>query len=294
MWAAMDIGTNSCRLLITQKKGSKKLYEVERQLQMTRIGQGMENNYKMISREAVERTLGALQHYKSIIGRYKVQSISLVATQAVREAENKQELVNAVKEKLNLDVEIISGEREAWLSYIGASQDLTVEKPLVVDIGGGSTELVSIDTSGSLLAVSIPIGALKLKERQVVPLKLRELLTEKLEQKDYWSQTAFSLVGVGGTCTTLGAVSLALRDYDSEKIQGLTLSKAAINKLYKKLYNLTPQQRLNIAGIYPGREDIIVTGLEILLQLMDILKKEDLVISDHDLLYGLIYETSSK
>lgn len=294
MWATMDIGTNSCRLLIAQKKGSGELKEVERQLQTTRIGQGMNDDNKKISRAAIARTLEALQHFQTVIEKYDVQSTTLVATQAVREAENQQELMNAVKEQLDLDIEIITGEREAWLSYIGASQGLAVENPLIIDIGGGSTELVSIDTEGELLAVSIPLGALKLYERHLSLGELRNLLLQNLEQKVYWSNKSFELVGVGGTCTTLGAVSLALKNYKSEKVQGLQLAKEAIINHYTELTDLEPAQRLTVPGIYPGREDIIVTGLEILLQLMDILQKETLTISDHDLLYGLIYETFAK
>ncbi len=289
MWAAMDIGTNSCRLLIANPTRSGKLNTVVKLLRTTRIGQGLCPQENFLRQEAMDRTLEALREYDSVIRKYPVAEIQLIATQAVREAENGNSLVGVIKERFGWELQIVSGRREAWLSYLGASGGLTeADNPLIVDIGGGSTELIVMDRANRLKAVSIPLGALKLYEKPLADKELKRLFADKI--KDFPQDPGIRIVGVGGTCTSIAAILLALKVYDAQKVQGFTMSADDIRNVYRKLINLQPLERLTIAGVYPGREDIITEGIRILLTILAIFRKKDILVSDQDLLQGLMYE----
>lgn len=293
MYAIMDIGTNSCRLLVAAVLDDGSIQIKERQLRTTRIGAGMDSNNN-ISLVAIERTLAALEEYAVIIAKYPVEKIVLVATQAVRSASNKNVLMRVIKERLNWEMQIITGIREAWLSYLGATSFLDSQSstPLVIDIGGGSTELLSAINKEKIMAHSVPLGALRLFENPLSTQELTQYFQEALSEFAVGQEkmSSYQLIGVGGTCTTLAAVHLALKTYDSERVQGYCLEVPQIQQVYESLLELPTEKRLKVAGIYPGREDIIIPGLQILLALLNILHSRNLIISDRDLLWGLIYE----
>jgi len=234
-------------------------------------------------------TLAALEEFADLIAKYPVQKRFLVATQAVRTAENKAEFVKAVYEKLGWDVEIISGEREAWLSYLGATFNLEEENPLVVDIGGGSTEFMFKAADGQIAVRSISLGALRLLGNPLTDEELDNFLQEAL-LGFCPANTAINLIGVGGTCTTLAAVCLKLAPYDPEKVQGHKVSSALAREVYERLAGMPVKERLQVRGMFPGREDIIVPGLQILQAVLRYFGSRALTVSDRDLLYGLIYE----
>lgn len=306
MWAVMDIGTNSTRLLIADyDQSTGQLQPLKRALKITRIGEGMSETNRVMSLVAIERTINALEVFAEIIADYPVKKIRLVATQAVREAANQAELVDKVKARLSWMLEVIPGEQEALLSYQGAVQGLKTEGfPLVVDIGGGSTEFlvsenereietaeevktVATLTDRKLLARSLPLGALRLLEHPQTDPGIQLFLTKQLAGFPFPGQTT-ALVAVGGTATTLAAVRLGLVSYEAEKVQGLTLPLAEIKEIYQRLQAMRAAERLQVAGISPGREDIIIPGLQILLAVMRFFGKTDLTVSDQDLLQGVI------
>ncbi len=301
MWAVMDIGTNSTRLLMAdyfQETGCMR--SVKRSLKITRIGEGMNEKNRIISRAAIERTIVALEGFAKIIAVYPVEKIRLVATQAVREAANQDELEERIKERLGWTLEVISGDEEARLSYCGAVQGLrAVRSPLVVDIGGGSTEFLVAKVTGEerdkdskLQARSLPIGALRLFENRLSDAELQSILAKGLAGFLVHSEAA--LVVVGGTATTLAAVKLGLVSYEAEKVQGLTLPLAEIKEIYQRLQAMRAAERLQVAGVTPGREDIIIPGLQILLAVMSFFGKTDLTVSDQDLLQGVILAECNK
>lgn len=291
MYAAMDIGTNSCRLLLASVNTLGEIKIEEQHLRTTRIGAGM-GTERLLKPDAIERTLSALEEFAEIIGRYRVQQLVLVATQAVRSAENQNRLVQAVKDRLNWDLQIISGEREAWLSYWGATSDLKEKpNPLVIDIGGGSTEFIGLNSEKQVSVLSIPLGALKLLENPLSDKELARVVTEALQVfKSKEDSPSYTLVGVGGTCTTLAAVDLGLREYDREKVQGHRIDGSRIKDIYEMLAALTVPERLKLAGIYPGREDLIIPGLQILLAIVKYFNSNSVLISDRDLLWALVDE----
>jgi len=198
-YAAMDIGTNSCRLIVVERDGGSD-YTHARETRITRIGEGLGNRSAgsraqaadrfRISRAAMDRTLAALADYKAIIAGYPVKKTWLVGTQALREAANGQAFAAEVKEKLGFALEIISGDREAYLSYLGAVTgfaDPAYAKPMVLDIGAGSTELIWEETAeggtGRIIGASAPIGALRLLERPMPDAEIRAALTKAWEHK---------------------------------------------------------------------------------------------------------------
>lgn len=291
----MDIGTNSCRLLIAENKRGN-IITIRQELRTTRIGQGINNELKRISQEAFDRTTTTLKEYSEIINAYPVDKVILVATQAVREASNSIELKDEIEKKVGWKLDIISGEREAWLSYLGATKGLTLDySPLVIDIGGGSTEVI-IKEKQDVISISIPIGALRLYENPLSSETIEKMLEANLDIAGFGlvkESNSTILVGVGGTCTTTAAIDLALSEYDRNLVHGAVLTKDNIEKIYKELIKLSSQERLKIPGVYKGREDIIVSGMKILLALMKYTNKDRIVVSDEDLLYGLVYDNDS-
>lgn len=289
LWAVMDIGTNSSRLLVADyEKETGRIITVERALQTTRIGAGMNESNRVISPEAIKRTLQALAGFSSLIKQYQVEKLYLLATQAVREACNQAELSGKIKTSLGWELRIISGEEEARLSYLGAVQGLAAEDvPVVIDIGGGSTEFIWRENKQKFQVLSLPLGALRLWENSLSDEKILALLEKGLQK--FSLPAAVSLVGVGGTVTTTAAVRLALASYDAKKVQGLKLSKSEIKSLYDKLKGMQPRERLQVPGITLGREDIIIPGLQILINIMTYWGKTQITVSDQDLLYGVIF-----
>jgi exopolyphosphatase/guanosine-5'-triphosphate,3'-diphosphate pyrophosphatase len=294
-WAVMDIGTNSVRLLIaTVSEG--RIVTLHRELVTARLGQGMRNT---ILPEAAERTLAALRQFKrsiqNTVSSERVQ-IRLVGTQFLREADNAREFQKRVAEELGWDLEILSGYREAWLSYLGATNSLSAKRGgtgsgnatvwAVLDIGGGSTEIMLPDGDGKPAGVSVPIGALRLYEQPMTPDEIQSYLREKW--RDIPFPETFALVGVAGTCTTLGAVHLGMKRYDAERLSGMEMSRAQIEAVQNQILPMTSAQRAEIPGMTPGREDIIPCGIGLLLEIMRFLRRDRLIIQDADLLHGLI------
>jgi len=295
MWAVMDIGTNSCRLLLAETDSGSpgKIRKRQAYLRTTRIGEGCGEENRLISEEGLNRTLAALREYAAIIRENPVGEVILAATQAVRAARNRDILVEAVKAEFGWKLEILSGEEEARLSFLGATAGFAQERQaLVVDIGGGSTELAWKEEERAFRAVSIPLGALRLLEAPRGDMQVMEIIEEALtalpNPEGLLLAAKSLLIGVGGTCTTAAAISLSLENYDSERVQGHRLGAAEIRGRYELLKGLETSRRLQVAGIPPGREDIIVPGLQLLLAVLRVLAQEEITVSDRDLLYGLI------
>ncbi|MCL1848184.1 MAG: hypothetical protein FWF83_00705 [Clostridiales bacterium] len=294
--AAMDIGTNSCRLVIveTEEGHEKTLVRIVR---MTRLGEGIGQGGLLIKQEAMDRTLAALVEFQKVIGAYPVGKTWLMGTQALREAGNSQDFAAEVKERTGFDLEIISGEREAYLSYVGAAKAFAgtaFSQPYVLDIGAGSTELFyegnAIDPKRQVHGASAPIGSLRLMEKPMDSDGIFGVLNE------YWAGIAANieanskkpLVAVGGTATTLGAIYLHMEEYDPEALLGLQIDKHSIQEVIGLLESMTPQARLTLPGMLPGREDVMHWGLRIMLEVMRFCRQKQVAICDRDLLFGVM------
>ncbi|MEC9489415.1 MAG: Ppx/GppA phosphatase family protein [Halanaerobiales bacterium] len=293
--AAIDIGTNSCRLLIGEKSFEQSFNILARRLEITRLGEGVDQNRKL-KNEAVDRVFEALKKYKVIIEEYQVQKTRVIGTSALRDVDNSDLLKSKLKE-LGFELEIISGKREAELNYLGAVSNLDTDF-LLIDIGGGSTEFIWPETD-QIKFESLDLGCVRMTEKFVtnpeakwevetrnkISKYVEEILKAKLNLKQ-----GFKVKGVGGTITTLAAVKLALEDYGSSKIENLKIEKTELEKIISDLSKVNLEQRQEIQGLQPKRADIIIAGLIILKSILDYIDSKELYVSDHDLLYGLLKE----
>ncbi|MCL2122323.1 MAG: hypothetical protein FWH28_08765 [Clostridiales bacterium] len=299
--AVMDIGTNACRLILVEINDEDEVTLV-RQIRTTRIGEGLGQGRLHISRNAMDRTLAVLMEYKEMIEAYPVESVRLLGTQALREADNGHAFAAEVKEKTGFHLEIITGESEACLSYAGAVQGIkTIDaslSPLVLDIGAGSTELIwrmggaeAEKETKQIKGVSAPVGCLRLLERPMNDGQILSALQDSwgiIENMDEKGSLTV-LVAVGGTATTLGAIHLHMTDYDPEALLGLRLSDSIIKEQIVLLESMSAAERLALPGMMPGREDVLPWGLRILLAAMAHCHQESVMICDRDLLYGALY-----
>ncbi len=299
--ASMDIGTNSVRLYIADQEGST-LHRICQELRITRLGEGVDAGGRLRP-EAMERTTAALEHYLSIAQHHSVRNVQLVATSAVRDAANRQEFLDMVERRTQLPVRVLTGGDEARLSFVGALAALSPsERPaaaLVLDIGGGSTEV--FHGSGTQLqgGTSLQLGGVRMTERCVTAHPLPPADWERLQaavrsalqplQAEPWP-AELPLIGVGGTATTAAALLLGLETYDPDLITGTALSHQAIEDMAERLAGMSQAQRLALPGLTAGREDIIVAGLVILYGVLDVMQKETITVSDGDLLQGVLLD----
>ena len=307
-FAAIDIGTNSTRLLISDfsDSGPKIL---ERTMEITRIGRNINSTGK-ISSSSAENTLNTLKKYKDLIIKHDVLKYRAVGTSAVREASNSQWFASYIKENSGIIIDIITGEEEACLSFNGASRGLDLapedqsKKILVLDIGGGSTEFI-LGTAGSKsgpqidMIKSLNIGSVVLTEKFIQGTLPQRDELDQLESyirssvreivENIACEKVIKIVGVAGTITTLAAIDLELEEYDSKKIHRHKLSYEWIKDTYKILCKTDLKDRKQITGLAPGRADIIISGTAILLEILKKLDKKTLIVSEQDILDGIIY-----
>lgn len=288
--AVIDIGTNSCRLLVADQQGEK-IKTIHRQLITTRIGQGLGKGAGQLSQAAMERTLTALQQFHDAIQGYSPVSVHLLGTQALRQATNSDYIQEQVQRRLGWQLKIISGDREAYLSCRGALSAMPdLKQAAVLDIGGGSTEIM-LASGGEVAGASTPIGCLRLLEAPMCDAEIKKALLKG------WSDIRIpansTLVGVGGTATTLGAIFLEMAVYDGDALAKCRLSRAEVQAVLERLEGLSLSERLKLPGMLAGREDVMPYGLRILLAVMDIYQLQDLRICDRDLMYGILLEEAN-
>ncbi len=283
-YAAIDVGTNSTRLLIGEVSGGK-VFPVFFDLRTTRLGEGLAEGC-FLRPGAVARTLDALSEFKLKLRAHGVGRVRAVATSAAREAANAGEFLEQARSRCGLVVEVISGEEEAFLSYKGALSALPgLSSGVVVDIGGGSTEFTFL-AGGRLVCRSIPVGAVRLTEK---PLLLSELLAffkDVLEEVKRLPEK--NLVGVGGTITSLAAIDQQLAVYDPQRVQGYRLSREAVTRILFLLAAKDREERRKTPGLQPERADIIVAGTTVLWAILGYLEAPEIIVSEADLLHGII------
>jgi exopolyphosphatase/guanosine-5'-triphosphate,3'-diphosphate pyrophosphatase len=279
LFAAVDCGTNSVRLLVARVGSDGELEEVDRRLHLTRLGQGVDATGRFAP-EALARTLAAMADFGVQLDALGVASRRLVATSAAR---------------LGVPAEIISGEEEAWLSYTGAVRGLGLAGPaLVMDIGGGSTELVAGSGQAIAAAVSLPMGSVRLRERFLAgdpPLP-----GEVASASDYVDGlldgcgvefTAGGWVGVGGTATSLSALAQRLPAYDRAVVHGSMLAPDALRDLTRELLAMPVARVLGLPTMVPGRADVICAGA-LVCERIGRRVPGPLLVSEADILDGMV------
>lgn len=284
-YAAIDIGTNSCRLLIAEINNNR-ICTVYRDLQTTRLGEGVDAS-RNISPTAMQRTVDCLQNFQAKINQYEVSSRIAAGTSAVRDANNRDDFIKLVANECNLPVCVLDGKKEAFLSYSGVKKGLTLEKtPLVVDLGGGSTEFILEGKENCLL--SLPVGAVRVTEAQMPVTRIASILSPIAAKKDSLKENP--LVFVGGTAATLVAIKLSLEEYRSDLVHGQVLTRSEIADIYNMLERMPLNLRKRLPGLQPERADIIPGGVLIVLLILDAIGKQEIIVSESDILEGLIWK----
>jgi exopolyphosphatase / guanosine-5'-triphosphate,3'-diphosphate pyrophosphatase len=297
--AAVDLGTNSIRLIVAEAAGDGGLRELARDMLITRIGQGVDRTGR-IDDEALDRTIRVLERYARRARASHATRIRVAATAAVRDASNREELEDAVRRHAGSELEVVAGEQEAALSFLGATRGLKDEAPfLVLDIGGGSTEF-AVGTVAPDAAISTQMGSVRLTERHVPhdpPTEqevdsIRTEVTRVLDQVDAAVpvREARTMVAVAGTSTTFRAIDLDLDRYDPDRIHRSRLTRSAAEGILERLEGMTTAERAELPVMAPGREDVIVAGGVILVEVMRRWRFEEAVVSETDILDGLALE----
>jgi exopolyphosphatase / guanosine-5'-triphosphate,3'-diphosphate pyrophosphatase len=290
--AAVDCGTNSIRLLITESGET-----IHRELRIVRLGQDVDRTGRLAP-EAIERTRAALADYADVIAANDVARVRMVATSATRDAANRDEFVTMVRTTLGADPEVISGREEAELSFAGAVATITGlgGRVLLVDLGGGSTELV-LGGADPLQLHSMDVGSVRMTERHLhddppTAAQLAAVVADvgaALERasRDVPIPQADSLVGVAGTVTTVAAMALGLTEYDSAAIHGARLASAQVVEIADRLAHMTHDERAAVRVIHPGRVDVITAGAIVLRTVVERSGLDEIVVSEHDILDGI-------
>ena len=289
------MGTNSTRLLVADVADGR-VHEIERRSTVTRLGRGVDTSGQL-SAEAIEDVCSIVAEYKAIYEELGVERVSAIATSAVRDARNGSMFLAELRERFALDAEILDGAEEARLTYVGASAERPpTPKTLVVDIGGGSTELVIGDGPDVGFYASLQAGTVRHTERYIShdPPEAAEL--ERLA-KDVESLIGAALegaalaqanlgIGVAGTPTSLAAIDQGLDPYDPELVHGSHLSLEAIQTMCSRLAAMPLTERLEVVGLHRGRAPTIVAGVVILIQVMRAFGLSEIEVSEHDILWG--------
>ena len=296
-YAAIDLGTNTCLLLVAEWDGQE-LHPLVREMRVVRLGENLDRTGR-ISSTALDRATAALTEYRDIITSSGCQEMRCVATSAFRDAPNKDELTERIRNITGLEIEEISGEEEARLVHRAVQEAFPEEtgERASVDVGGGSTEII-FDKQGHLHEVhSLPLGSVRLTERHfshdppaaVEVAALRDNISTVLEDSGLPTKVA-SLIGVGGTATTLAAIHLELEDYDPVKVHGRILKQRDLETILERCLALPYEQRVRLPGLHPGRADVIMAGTIILLAIMGHLQDKMIRISDRGIRWGIIAE----
>jgi exopolyphosphatase/guanosine-5'-triphosphate,3'-diphosphate pyrophosphatase len=297
--AAFDLGTNSFLCLVVEKTetGYKEIYDESR---VVRLGQDMYVTGKpILHKDALERAKNCLYDYKKAAEQLGATKYKAVATSAARDAENAKELLD-ICEELGIELEIITGKREASLSFIGSFAPAESNSDtMVVDVGGGSTEFLFSEGNETLVE-SLNIGAVRLTEKFISsnPIAQEELEAARAFAREQiktlnLNTTPKYLRAVAGTPTTLAAVMLSLEVFDKDKIDGFVLNKSNLEEYIFKLSKLTLTERLRLPGMQKGREDVIVCGMLILLEVLEHFSLNDYRVSTRGVRYGLAAEILS-
>ena len=297
--AAIDCGTNSIRLLIAERDGSSSLRDLERRLEIVRLGQGVDATGEFHP-DALRRTFAAVEEYAELIKKadVPVERVHFVATSAARDARNRDRFFAGIKERLGVEPDVISGDVEARLSFTGALSRVTPdgEPVLVMDIGGGSTELITGSAAGELRsAISLDIGSVRITERffQQNPVAADDLeraatyVDDLLAGSGVDFASVASWIGVAGTATTLAGVYLELERYDRERVHGARIPAPAITDLLQRLAGLTVEEIRALPSMHPGRADVITGGALVATRIAARLQVADLIVSESDILDGI-------
>jgi exopolyphosphatase/guanosine-5'-triphosphate,3'-diphosphate pyrophosphatase len=297
-----DIGTNTILCLIAELKEDGSFLVLDDLAEIARLGAGVHQS-GVIGSEAEDRSLQVLRRYVKRCQDLEVEQIVAVGTSALREARNSAEVRARFKEELGVDVRVLSGDQEARYSFLAVQQGLPLNQRglLVVDVGGGSTELIRGDEAGVSQAVSLNIGSVRLTEqflhsdpvrREEYDKLMAAVETELATLPHQWlrDNSRLTLVGIAGTFTTLAAIDKKLVRYSHGEVHGSRLTLNEVRRQVALFLGQTIAQRRRIPGLEPMRADVILAGACLIEKLMTLFCADEVIVSDQGVRYGLLYE----
>jgi exopolyphosphatase/guanosine-5'-triphosphate,3'-diphosphate pyrophosphatase len=276
--------------------------ELERRSTVTRLGRGVDTS-RQLATEAIEDVVSAVGEYIKLYEPLEPDVVLALATSAVRDAENSGAFIAELRERFALNARILTGEEEARLTYVGAvAGRAPSDGTLVIDIGGGSTEIVVGSGREMAFHTSLQLGTVRHTERHIrndpptapeleaLAEDIRKQLFAELAAADFFE--IHTGIAVAGTPTSLAAIDQELDPYDPERVHGYVLSLDAIQHMYSMLSGKSLEERLNVPGLHPGRAPTIVAGVVILIQAMRVFGLQEIEVSEHDILYGAALEAA--
>ncbi|HTX30880.1 MAG TPA: Ppx/GppA phosphatase family protein [Solirubrobacteraceae bacterium] len=296
--AVVDIGTNSTRLLVCDREGDQITDELERESSVTRLGAGVDADGRL-AEASMDRVYATLDKYRELIDGRDAQVKIAVLTSAVRDAANGREFADTVAARYGLTPHVLSGDEEAELTFLGAmsERDPADETPtVVVDIGGGSTEVVIGRGRQATFHVSTQAGVVRQTERHIhddppteeeldeTRADVRETLGQGVPEEQ--RQAVEHAIAVAGTATSLGAIAQELEPYDPEKVHGYRLTRSECEEILKRLAAIPLDERRQVPGLHPDRAPTIVAGVIILTEVLRLFGLNEVEVSEHDILRG--------
>jgi len=303
--AGIDVGTLTCRLLIADLLVNGSLKELRSERRILRLGEGVDRS-KRLTDAAIERVTQCLKEWRAVIDNYSVASSTVVATSAVRDATNRQEFLDRVKQTTGFDVELISGEEEAHRTMLGIRSGLPtgVTAILALDIGGGSTEFILDRPGQAPILRSIDIGVVRLSERM---LQHDPPTHDEVQQAREWisretekamgampQRGGLTFVGAAGTITSLAAMAQQLQTYEPARIHNYRLTRETIAQLEQQLLARTKADRIGMPGLERNREDVIAAGAIIVRTIMETLGEQECLVSDLGLREGVLHDLAKR
>ena len=302
--AVVDIGTNSTRLLIADVEPGGAVSELQRRTQVTRLGEGVDTS-GVLADAAIGRVLAVLDEYASVIAQFGAQARPAVLTSAVRDAANGPQFVATVEQRYGLEARAIGGGEEARLTYLGATSDhdATDATPtLVIDVGGGSTELIVGAGARVGFSVSMQVGVVRQSERhlrsdpprtpELAALGAEVAATIERSVPEHVQRTASRAIAVAGTATSCAAIDQALDPYDPARVHGYRLELTTLRLLLARLASLSLAERRRVRGLDPDRAPTIVAGVIILIRALEAFGLDAFEASEHDILRGVALQAA--
>jgi exopolyphosphatase / guanosine-5'-triphosphate,3'-diphosphate pyrophosphatase len=296
--AALDVGSNTVLMLVFEYTGDDKSHVLADLARITRLGRGVDANGRLDPHSAA-RTLDTISEFTDRARALGAEKIVGVATAALRDAADGPDFLARVKERTGVTLEIISGQTEAQLSYLSTQKGLGIspaEKLLIVDIGGGSTELIRAEPAHALDVISLQLGSVRLTERIVhhdPPLPdeaaaIRAIVDNSLHELG-WNYSPARMVGIAGTVTTLCAIALGLEHHSVDVVHGHRLAVSEIRELIESLGSMPLERRKQLPGMDPDRADVLFAGALILERVASHFECREVIVSDQGVRWGLMW-----
>ena len=296
--AGIDIGSNSIRLIIAEVENNKIKNIIYQEKATTRLATNI-NKTGILAEEPFKKSIDVLAGFRKALDKYNVAKIKIVATSAVREARNGEEFIKAA-ENAGIEISIISGKEEGMLEYLGVCSGFDAgSHPLILDVGGGSSEIIYMQENNELYTESHKIGVVKMADMFDFQNGNNETLEKcKAYIKEFFKDVTIpnniqNFIATAGTATTLAAIDMEMTEYDFNKVNGYKISKEKVIKILNKVYSTPYNKRLEIKGMDKGREDLIIPGILIILEILSKTSIDIITVSDFGLREGAVVRAAS-